>query len=251
MTRDDYLTHDPEIQKALSLLHDGTDYFSRTLDALPDDHFSGASLLPGWTRAHVIAHVAYNATALMRLAEWATTGEEKKMYESSEVRNAEIENGAAMPGEQLRALYRETAEALDATWRELSDEAWSAKVRMSQGPEFPAMTTIWLRTREVWLHAVDLDSGASFDDFPPSFVDHLLANVISSWRSRQATEGIPNFVLTPTDRGVPKSVGAPDALDAVMLKGTAVDLARWATGRGFFGITEETGASVPTAPRWI
>lgn len=251
MTRDDYLTRDPDIRKALSLVNDGTDYFSRTLDALPDSHFSGASLLPDWTRGHVAAHVAYNANALMRLAEWAVTGEEKKMYESSEGRNAEIEKGAVLPANELRALHRETAEALDAAWRELSDEEWHAKVRMATGPEFPTMTTIWMRTREVWLHAVDLDSGASFADFPSNLVDHLLANVLSAWRARQSAEEIPNFVVSPTDRGGPKSVGAIDAPDAVILKGTAVDLARWATGRGFLGITNADGGPVPAAPRWI
>ncbi|MCC6270096.1 MAG: maleylpyruvate isomerase family mycothiol-dependent enzyme [Microbacteriaceae bacterium] len=251
MTRNDYLTHDPDIRKALSLVNDGTAYFSRTLDALPDNHHSGASLLPGWTRGHVIAHVAFNAKALMRLAEWAATGDEKQMYESSEGRDAEIEKGAVLPAAQLRALFRETANALDAAWRDLSDEAWHNQVRMAKGPKFPAMTTIWLRTREVWLHGVDLDSGASFDDFPPSLVDHLLANVLSSWRSRQAAEGIPNFVLTPTDRGVPKGVGALDTPDAVPLRGTAVDLIRWATGRGFLGITADSDAPVPAAPRWI
>lgn len=251
MRRDDYLTHDPEIRNALALANEGTAYFNRTLDALPDVHFAGGSILPNWTRGHVIAHVAYNAQALKRLAEWAATGEETPMYESAEARDAEIEKGSAFPPARLRALHRESAEALDAAWRDLSDEAWHSPVRMPTGPEFPAVTTVWLRTREVWLHAVDLDSGASFDDFPPSFTDHLLANVLSSWRSRQTEEGIPNFVLTPTDRGAPKGVGGIDAPDAVVLRGTAVDLTRWATGRGYFGITAESGGPVPSAPRWI
>ncbi len=251
MTRDDYLTHDPEIRSALSLVSAGTAYFDRTLDALPDTHFAGASILPGWTRGHVVAHVAYNATALKRLVEWAATGEEQQMYESSESRNSEIENGADLPAAELRALYRETTTALDAAWRKLSDKAWHSKVRMMTGPEFPATTTVWLRTREVWLHAVDLDSGASFDDFPPAFVERLLGNVLSAWRARQTAEDLPNFVLTPTDRGAPKGVGALDAPDAVILKGTAVDLARWATGRGFFGVTNADGRPAPPAPRWI
>jgi maleylpyruvate isomerase len=251
MKQDDYLTTDPEIRKALGLVNKGTAYFGKALDALPHIHYSGASLLPGWTRGHVIAHVTFNAKALMRLAEWAATGDEKQMYESSEIRDTEIENGSALPPAQLHALFRETANALEAAWQELSDEAWHTQVRMATGPEFPAVTTVWLRTREVWLHAVDLDSGANFDDFPPHFVDHLLANVLSSWRTRRTAENIPNFVLTPTDRGVPKAVGVLDAPDAILLKGTTAALTRWATGRGFLGITSEAGTPIPKAPRWI
>ena len=122
---------------------------------------------------------------------------------------------------------------------------------MTDGPLIPATATIWLRTREVWLHAVDLDGGASYDDFPAELVDHLLANVLSAWRGRQAAEGIVNFVLAPTDRGALSGVGAVDDPNVTILRGTAIDLTRWATGRGILGITTATGAPVPVAPRWI
>ena len=29
----------------------------------------------------------------------------------------------------------------------------------------PVAETVWMRTREVWLHAVDLDNGGTFTDF--------------------------------------------------------------------------------------
>ena len=251
MKQHEYRTHDPEIRAALQLVNEGTSYFDRVLDALPDAGLTGASLLPGWTRQHVIAHVAFNAQALMRLVEWAATGVESRMYESTAAREAQINDGQHLPAGKLRALHRESAEALDAAWRGLSDEAWQAQVRMQSGPPFPAITTIWMRTREVWLHAVDLDSGASIDDFPANLVDHLLANVLSAWRNRQAAEDVPNFVLVPTDQGATRGVGALDDPEAIFLRGTAVDLTRWATGRGFLGITAESGGPVPTAPRWI
>lgn len=251
MMRDDYLTQHPEIRAALRLVNEGTEYFNRTIAALPDSFLDGATLLPEWSRRHVISHVAFNAQALLRLVTWAATGVEKKMYESADARKAEIDEGAALPPAELRKLHQDSADALDAAWRELSDEAWNAQVRMATGPRFPASATIWLRTREVWIHAVDLDSGASFVDFPPNLIDHLLANVVSSWRARQAEENIPNFVLTPYDRGGPKAVGELDDPDAVVVSGPAVDLARWATGRSFLGVTLASGGQVPTSPRWI
>jgi maleylpyruvate isomerase len=124
-------------------------------------------------------------------------------------------------------------------------------VRTSQGRIVPASTTIWMRTREVWLHAVDLDNGGSYSHFPDELIDHLLADVLSNWRGRQDAEGIPNFVLRPDDRDKARSVGDADAADAVVLGGSAVALARWATGRGSAGVTAADGADVPTAPRWL
>ncbi len=251
MTRSDYHTHDPEIRASLALASEGTAYFDRTLANLPDVGLDGSSLLPDWTRRHVIAHVCYNAQGLLRLVQWAATGVETPMYASSEERNAEIERGASLSSSELRSLVVRTSNELDEGWRGLTDEAWHAQVRMTQGPQIPATTTIWLRTREVWLHAVDLNSGASCDDFPPGLIDRLLSNVISAWRGRQAEENIPNLVVSPTDRGAPKGVGDVNDSSAIVLRGTAVDLTRWATGRGFLGITTANGKPVPLAPRWI
>ena len=56
------------------------------LDRLPDRDFAGPSLLPGWTRAHVAAHLAHNAEGLGRLATWAATGVETPMYPSAAAR---------------------------------------------------------------------------------------------------------------------------------------------------------------------
>ena len=251
MKPDAYLTRDPEIRSALELELEGAAYYDRTLDALRDDELDAPSILPGWSRRHVVSHVAFNAQGLRRLVHWATTGIESRMYESTDARDAQIEEGAGLPASELRSLHRRTAAELDDSWRELADTAWNSQVRMTDGPLIPATSTIWLRTREVWLHAVDLDSGASYDDFPPGLVDHLLANVLSSWRGRRDAEKIPNFILSPTDRGIAKGVGAADDPDAVVLRGTAVDLARWATGRGFLGVLSASGEPVPVAPRWI
>ena len=140
---------------------------------------------------------------------------------------------------------------LNVQWRDLTDEAWRAEVRTSQGRVVPASATVWMRTREVWLHAVDLDNGGSYAHFPAELIDHLIADVLSNWRGRRDGEGIANFVLRPDDRDTARAVGDADAKDAVVLTGSAVALARWATGRGLAGVSAVDGADVPTAPRWL
>jgi maleylpyruvate isomerase len=251
MTTDSDETTDPGILAALALASEGTDYFERTLAALGDDEFAAPSLLPGWSRAHVIAHVGYNAEGLGRLADWASTGVENPMYVSSEERAAQIEEGTRLTAAELRDLNARTSADLNNTWRGLSPAAWRAEVRMVDGTPIRASSTIWMRTREVWLHAVDLDSGAGYDDFPDGVIDHLLANVLSHWRARRAAENIPNFVLVPTDREASRAVGEADDPDAVALTGTAADLARWATGRGAIDVATTSGDPVPAAPHWI
>ncbi|MEO6826937.1 MAG: maleylpyruvate isomerase family mycothiol-dependent enzyme [Microbacteriaceae bacterium] len=244
-------TTDPKVKAGLLQVRDGTAYFLRTLGQLADDEFQSPSLLPGWSRSHLIAHVGYNARAIIRLAGWAQTGLEQPMYPSTQARRSEIEQGATLSPTELRQLAMDTAAQLDQRWRGLTDVAWHAEIRTSQGRVVPASATLWMRTREVWLHAVDLDNGGSFTHFPGELIDHLLADVLSNWRRRRDSEDIPNFVLAPTDRDRIRSVGDPESNDAVVLHGTAVALARWATGRGHSDVVTTDGSAAPAAPQWL
>ncbi|MDQ0120836.1 uncharacterized protein (TIGR03083 family) [Pseudarthrobacter defluvii] len=88
------------------------------------------------------------------------------MYPSVEVRNHEIDFGATLSPIALRNLYDHSAVHLNAEWPDLPADSWHYKVQTVQGRVVPAEETVWMRTREVRVHAVDLDNGASFDDIP-------------------------------------------------------------------------------------
>ncbi len=239
---------DPILREQLALARQGQDYFSRQLDELSDADFDAESALAGWSRRHVVAHVGLNARALANLTRWAATGVETPMYDSPTQRNDDIERSATLPVDELRRLSADAAITLDGGWRDLEPDAWSHEVRTAQGRQIPASETVWMRAREVWIHAVDLDTGASFSDFPAAFVDRLLSDVLAEWDRRRNSELLPSFVLRPTDRAEP--VGSGDAEGAIRLSGTAADLAAWATGRGSDGVSAESG-EVPVAPRWL
>jgi len=71
----------------------------RLLDAarvITEPDLRAPSLLPGWTRAHVVAHVARNADAMRNLLIGVRTGQERAAYGSAEDRQAGIEQGASM-----------------------------------------------------------------------------------------------------------------------------------------------------------
>ena len=81
----------------------GAPVLLRRLGELTDPEYDGPSLLPGWDRRHVIAHVGYNARALGRLVEWARTGVPTPMYASPQARNSEIDAGATLTPVELRS----------------------------------------------------------------------------------------------------------------------------------------------------
>nr|WP_202628114.1 maleylpyruvate isomerase family mycothiol-dependent enzyme [Cellulomonas sp. APG4] len=238
------------MRAALLLARRGQAYFSRTLNELRDERLDAPSLVPGWTRRHVVAHVGLNARALTRLTTWAATGVETPMYASPAERDAEIEMAATLPARALRHLSAHAAVHLDVEWRDLPDEAWSATVRTALGREVPARETVWMRTREVWIHAVDLDAGGSFRQLPAELVDALLDDVVGAWTRRQADEGLPALVLEPTDRPAASRRSVPGERAAVV-RGRAADLAQWATGRGAVDVTTADGVPLPAPPRWL
>lgn len=157
----------------------GTKLFLDAVDRLTDTELDARTALPGWTRKHLVAHVHYNAEALRRLVSWAATGVENRMYAGAQQRNDEIDTGAALPAAELRAMVRGSAAALASDMDALPAEAWQRQVVTAQGRTVPATEIPWLRAREVCVHAVDLDSGVTFDDLPDDFTAALAADAAS------------------------------------------------------------------------
>src|SRR5690349_10803519 len=71
--------------------------------------YEGKSSLPGWTRKHLVAHVAANADALRNLVHWAATGVPTPMYASPEARAEGIERGPTMTPDELDRWLRSSA----------------------------------------------------------------------------------------------------------------------------------------------
>jgi maleylpyruvate isomerase len=229
----------------LDLARRGTAYFARRLMQLDDADLDAPSLLPGWSRRHVVAHVGYNARAVARLVEWARTGVENRMYSSDTQRWDEIVLGATLPTRALRHLVDHAAVHLDVEWRDLADEQWDAEVVTAQGRTVPARETAWMRAKEVWVHAVDLDDGGSFLDFPPEMIDGIIADVLRAWTRRSEPGAV---VLRATDReDSPGSYGE----NGPEVEGAAADLARWLAGRGARRLRVVGGGELPAIARWF
>jgi maleylpyruvate isomerase len=235
-----------ELVRRLAWMDEGYAYFAEGLDLLDNERLDEPSGLAGWALRHVIAHVGLNARALGRLVHWAATGERTPMYADDKARAAEIKQGSALPAPELRELVHTEQARLRVALDGLDAAEWNATVVTGQGRQVPAREIPWLRTREVWVHAVDLCDGADFPDFPAPLLDALIADVTASWRRRRQS---PPLVVAPTDRDREWKVDVPGT--PIRVLGRANDLARWLTGRGVRDVCTSDGAPMPDIGHWL
>ncbi len=164
-----------------------TDALLTTAGGFADADLPVPSLCEGWSRGHVLAHLARNAEAIERLVGWATSGEPAEMYPGGAARrDADIDEGAGRPAAvQLRDV-RETAARLADRLPALAQPAVD-EVEMRGGVRVHPSVLPFLRLREVVFHHADLRAGFSFDDVEPdllvAFIDHAVGQLRRSGRA--------------------------------------------------------------------
>jgi maleylpyruvate isomerase len=210
----------------------GEEHLGTALGRLTDEEFPGPSLLPGWTRAQVLAHLARTADGLVDLLTWARTGVETPASPSDEA------GTAALPPAELRAAVLAATQRLAAAVRELPAQAWAAQVRIRQGHPLPAVDLLWLRAREVWVHAVDLDAGIGFADVPDDVLAAVVDDVFRRWDTRDA---VPDVALFAGDREW--------GTGALAVAGTLPAVTAWITGRSD-GADLQADGPLPTLAPW-
>jgi maleylpyruvate isomerase len=159
--------------------------FLVAIDGLDDRTVCRPSLLPGWSVGHVLTHVARNADSHRRRAEAAALGEIVEQYAGGyEGRAAEIEQGAQRPAVELVEDVKVSARSLEEVWSSLRIETWSFEVRDVAGRVHVLRAMPARRWRELEIHLVDLDIGASIDDWPGEFVQENLPPLRSTLETR-------------------------------------------------------------------
>lgn len=202
------------------------------------------SLLPGWSRRHVIAHIAANAEALSNLVHWAATGIETPMYASVEARLAGIEEGRKLPADELIAWVDAATEKLDSGMAALTDSQWQTPVVTAQGRTVAATELPWLRSREVNVHTVDLAAGIGFDELTAGFCAALSDDIVAK---RSAAPG-PAVTLATTDSAHTWTL--PGVGEGARVEGSVGELAAYLAGRPSSAHTPD-GAALPVLPPWI
>ncbi|MFE0188348.1 maleylpyruvate isomerase family mycothiol-dependent enzyme [Streptomyces sp. NPDC058989] len=213
------------------------------LTGLDDQDVAAPSRLPGWTRGHVLRHLACQAPALERLLEWARTGIETPQYASREARDAEIEAGARRPAAALMADVRASAAHFQRTAEQLPEPAWRATIRPFTGELCTPRRVLVIRLRELELHHVDLDLGYGFADIPEPARQIILDDVLGYYA---AAEGVPDCLLSDREGALVGRFGA----GGPVVSGEPADLLAWLAGRSA-GAALESTAELPALPAWL
>jgi maleylpyruvate isomerase len=212
-----------------------------SLAELTDEDVRQPSVLPGWTRAHVISHLSRNADALTNVLHGAQAGEQRSQYPSTEERDADIEKGAGRSVAELRA----DAIASAGRWVQAANELHTSNLdapgsRVPGSKAYPVSRVGRMRRTEVEVHHADLGIGYTAADWPTDLVDLLLTR-----RSRELETDHP-MVLELTDRGESVEIGS----GGPTISGSAADVVWWLLGRGAGdGVTCSSG-QLPDLGKW-
>ena len=242
---------DDQVRRSMARIGEATDRLLACASALTDAGVHEPSLLPGWTRGHVLTHIARNADGLGNLLRWARTGITTPMYASREARRADIEAGAGRSAADFAADVQATAIAFAAEAASLPDEAWAAQVQGLTGPPIPGRGVLDWRLREVEIHHVDLAVGYRPGDWPGEFVTAGLPGVAGEFAGREDT---PSCLLQPDGSGLgPFQIGTEQPTrHQVLVRGSPSSLLAWLIGRddGSGLRVSPDGAALPVLPPW-
>jgi len=231
------LTHLAELRSAESALE-------RDLAGRDAAWSRQASALPGWTRAHVVAHLAGNATGMANLATWASSGTETPMYPSREVRADEIERRAALDWAELLADLTASVQALDDALQALTEPVEARLLRLGSGVPVEAAGLGAARIREVQIHRVDLASDFRASDWDDAFTLRTMGQLAPFFAKAR---DVPVHTLRCADTGHCWQVGR----DGPDLLGTEAELLAWLIGRPHGTIDTTDKSSLPSAPAWV
>jgi maleylpyruvate isomerase len=248
----------PDPTETLARVVESTAHLLATAERFDDEAVREPSLLPGWTRGHVLTHAARNADALVRLLTWAATGEPAAMYASADARDAEIEQGAGRRAAELLADVREASERFAVQAARLGPEQWAAMIEGRRGGPQPAAWLPWWRLEEVLIHHVDLRAAYSPAHWPEYFTEPELGMIAARFSNPVFTPETPAFRVHAEDvdrgeqgeavYGVGTSV---DDENAPIVRGPSAALVAWLIGRsGGDGLNVEPHGPLPQPPTW-
>jgi maleylpyruvate isomerase len=223
-----------ERELATDLLGDASNRLVRTVDAFHGDDWSSPTLLPEWTRAHLVAHLALNAEGLTRCLHGlvaddsdAAHDEPRTMYDSDEQRDVAIRALAEADPSEIRARLMAGTTILDDAIAAVPSREWSTYVeRTPGGRRMRADSLPGMRLRELEIHHVDLAAGYTTRDWSLGFAEHLLDAMNKRVRPAEPFEVKPldsrrTWVFGPDESEYPVPI----------VTGPAADAAWWLTGR--------------------
>lgn len=228
-------------QTLSSLLDDASHRVVRSVDSMGDDAWHQPSLLPGWSRSHLVAHLTLNAEGLAAALTGILTDRQVPMYASQDARDGDIEQLAAADPSRLRNRFLGSVTDLSDAVEAVPDDQWSTTIERDPGGRtFHADAIPGMRLREIEIHHADLALGYTQASWTADFAVRLL----DAMTKRDAGAAGFRVNATDLDRAWLVGEGGPT------VSGTAADLGWWLTGRGDgAGLTSDDG-ELPGIGAW-
>jgi maleylpyruvate isomerase len=224
----------------LVLLAHETRLLVGTAEALDNETIRAASLCEGWSRAHVLSHIARNADGLGNLVSWAITGTPVAMYESPQAREADIAAGSTRSAQEIITDVTESAARFASAAKGLAGPPEHVEVEMRAGRRVLGGQLPTLRLLEVVFHHVDLSAGYTFADADPGFVRRAIGNAVE----RMKASGQAPAVSLHGDGGDAWSMGA----GTQKVTGTNAALLLWLARGDGAGVSGDD--ALPELPPW-
>lgn len=209
------------ISHALTDSAAGLDALLAAVGQLSDEVLAGPSPLDGWTRGHVLAHIAGLGGAMLGQARAAARGEVVPVYASQEARNAGIEAGSGRTVTEHLAVLGALSDDLARTWPAPGSPLWDAPSGYRGGPLSGCLLAWW---REVRIHSVDALAGTSREVGYETWDDALCAHLREFLAVR-----LPAGVSVSDVEGDPRDVTAwlAGRVPAAPLGGVLPELGPW------------------------
>jgi len=225
-------------------IQEATHRLVRTVDDMSDEEFAVPSLLPDWSRAHVVAHLTLNAEGLAGALTGLARGRSVPMYASPEDRDDDIAELATASPTILRTRLLGATSEFAAAMEDMPSDAWGSHIeRTPGGPAFVAGAVPGMREREVEIHHADLALSYSRSEWPPAFRERLLEGMSKVDRQQP-------FSAHATDLDRTWHYGHQGDDGVVTVRGASADLGWWLTGRGDGdGLTSDNG-TLPGIEEW-
>ncbi|WP_399938699.1 maleylpyruvate isomerase family mycothiol-dependent enzyme [Streptomyces sp. BBFR25] len=219
----------------LASVRDATDRLLTAVGKLDNASVTESSRLPGWSRGHVLAHLARNADALVNVLEG------RPMYVSGEARDADIERDAPRPLDAQLADVRESAARFQDVSAVPAD--WSRTVELRNGVTDSASRVPFRRWVEVELHHVDLGIGYELEDLPAEFTERETDFLAARFAGHPE---VPPTRLTDGTRAW--RTGREAGTTEVTVTGPPADLLGWLAGRREGSALRVEGGPLPALP---
>lgn len=193
---------------------------SAKLGALTATDVLVPSDLPGWTRGHVLAHIAHVSNAVARQVEYALKGELIEFYDGGQGgRTQAIEMNAGHTAAEHREYISTAFTRALGVLGGLSEDQWSLSVSYRNGDVRGVALAYW---RELVIHFADLQLGRGPETWSKEFclylIEFLTARVPEDLQLKLLPLGLE-----------PMTIGAGE--NTVSVQGMITDIAAWLSGR--------------------